>query len=184
MKKIKRVFLFAAVCCLGLLGQVFIPAQTSANYQNKEHVINNGGNPAPALISTNYQITLSSIGDSLSGTGMSSAGYQIDGGFEGAYPPPGEVLNLLFTGKTTFQWTTESSVGTYNVYRGNVANLASGYGSCFTQGLTVTNAIDAADPSPGQCFFYLITAENMITEEGTMGNNSSGAKRTNASPCS
>jgi hypothetical protein len=178
--KIKNVIFFIAVCCFG----IFAFAQTSTNYQNKEHIINNGGNPAPALTSTNYQITLSSIGDSLSGTGMSSSGYQINGGFDGSYPPPGEVLDLKFTSATAFQWDTEPSVGTYNVYRGNIANLASGYGTCFTQGLTTTNAIDAANPSSGQCFFYIVTAENMIAEEGTMGNSSSGTKRVNSSPCS
>ncbi|HNQ77293.1 MAG TPA: hypothetical protein PKJ37_00025 [Acidobacteriota bacterium] len=166
--------------CSFLMSAQAVFSQTSGNFQNKEHVINNGGNPAPALTSTNYQITLSSIGDGLSGTAMSSPGYQIDGGFEASYPPPGEVLDLMFSDNTTFAWDTELSVGTYNVYRGNITDLASGYGTCFTQGLTTVTAIDAETPSSGQCFFYLVTAENRIAEEGTMGNNSSGAKLDNA----
>jgi hypothetical protein len=59
---------------------------------------------APALTSTNFTITLSSIGDGLAATGVSSASYQMDGGFVPPYPPPGEVLDLQFASKTTFAW--------------------------------------------------------------------------------
>jgi hypothetical protein len=179
MKIFKCVILLVVMFTFGL----WVFGQTSANYQNKEHCVNSGGNPAPSLTSTNYQITLSSIGDGLSGTAMNSASYQVDGGIVSSYPPPGEVLNLLFTDKTHFVWDPEPSVGGYNVYRGNVANLSSNYGSCFTSGLTTTLAIDTEDPPSGQCYFYLITAENRIGEEGTMGKKSDGTPRLNASPC-
>jgi hypothetical protein len=159
------------------------PAQTSTNYQNQEHAVNAGGNPAPTLTSTNYSVTLSSIGDSLSGTGMSSSGYSMDGGFPAPYPPPGEVLNLQFTSKTTMSWNPEVSVGTYSVYRGLVSGLSSGCGTCLAQGLTSTQATDAEIPSAGQCFFYLITAENRLAEEGTMGKRSDGTPRVNTAPC-
>ncbi len=180
MTKNKLLIFILSTFCLALTAF----AQTSSNYQNKEHVINSGGDPAPTLASANYQITLSSIGDGLSLTAMSSSSYQVDGGFAGSYPPPGEVMNLMFSDKTNFYWDTEPSVGNYNVYRGNVAELTSGYGSCFAQGLTATTASDTEAPPAGQCYFYLVTAENMIAEEGTMGNNSSAEKRVNASPCS
>ncbi len=158
-------------------------AQTSTNYQNKEHVVNAGGNPAPALASTNFSITLSSIGDGLSGTGMSSADYQMDGGFVSPYPPPGEVLHLQFTSKTTFGWDPEASVGTYDAYSGLVSGLPASYGACLASGLTLTQATDATTPSAGQCFFYLVTAKNRIAEEGTMGHKSDGTPRANGSPC-
>jgi hypothetical protein len=174
---------------MSILGVAFLAlsmgalAQTSTSYQNKEHVINSGGNPAPVLASTNYRITLSSIGDGLSGSAMSSAGYQVDGGFVPPYPPPGEVLNLLFTGKTSFGWKPEASVGTYSVYRGFVSGLPAGYGTCLASGLAVTQATDATVPTAGQCFFYLVTAENLLAEEGTMGKKSDGTTRPNTAPC-
>jgi hypothetical protein len=180
MKKTNLVsVLIAAVLALPLAAF----AQTSPNYQNQEHVFNSGGNPTPALISTNFSITLSSIGESLSATGMSSAGYRLEGGFVPPYPPPGEVLNLLFTNKTSFGWNPETSVGTYNVYRGVVSTLPANYGTCLASGLTLTQTTDATIPSAGQCFFYLITAENRLTEEGTMGKNSAGTPHPNVAPC-
>jgi hypothetical protein len=159
------------------------PAQSSTNYQNQEHTVNSGGNPSPVLTSTNYSVTLSSIGDGLSGPGMSSTGYSMDGGFPAPYPPPGEVLDLQFASKASFGWDPEVSVGSYSVYRGLVSGLSSGYGTCLAQGLTSTQATDATTPSAGQCFFYLVTAENRIAEEGTLGNQSNGTPRPNTAPC-
>ena len=46
---------------------------------------------------------------------MSSSNYKIDSGFIASYPPPEEVLNLRFEGKTNFVWDPEKSVGVYNV---------------------------------------------------------------------
>jgi len=183
MKMMTRLITLTAAGSIGLLAPLGGMAQTSTNYQNREHAFNAGGNPAPALTSTNYQVTLSSIGDGVSGVGMSSAGYRMDGGFEGSYPPPGEVLNLRFTGKTTFGWNPEPSVGTYDIYRGLLSGLPSGYGTCFAQGLTTPQGSDAGVPSPGQGFFYLITARNRISEEGPMGNKSNGTPRANTAPC-
>jgi hypothetical protein len=183
MKILKPVFPLAAAGLLVLLAAVGAKAQTSTNYQNKEHVVNSGGNPAPTLTSTNYKVTLSSIGDGLLATSMSSSSYQMSGGFDEAYPPPGEVLNLRFTSKTDFGWNPEPSVGTYNVYRGLVSGLASGYGSCIQSNLTTPSTSDGTTPAAGQCFFYLVTAKNRLGEEGTLGKNSAGTPRPNASPC-
>lgn len=183
MRKAKPIALgmlsFLALCAVAR----GTSAQSSTNYQNQEHVVNSGGNPAPTLTSTNYSVTLSSIGDGLSGTGMSSIGYSMDGGFPAPYPPPSEVLNLQFTNKTSMGWNPELSVGTYSVYRGLVSGLSSGYGTCLAQGLTSTQATDTENPSAGQCFCYLVTAENRIAEEGTLGNQSNGTPRPNTAPC-
>jgi len=168
-----------------LLGKIApsLYAQTSPSYQNQEHMVNGGGNPAPALDSTNFKITLSSIGEGLSGTGMSSAGYQMSGGFEPLYPPPGEVLNLTFTSKSTLVWNPESSVGTYDVYRGLISSLPVSYGVCLASGLTLDQTTDATSPAAGQCFFYLVTAKNRLAEEGTMGKKSDGTPRPDTAPC-
>lgn len=175
------LFVLSAALALPPLGLL---AQTSPSYKNEGHVVNSGGNPAPTLTSTNYQVTLSSIGDGLTGTGMSSSGYTMDGGFVPDYPPPGEVLNLTFSDKTTLGWDPEASVGTYDVYRGTVAGLHGGsYGTCLAHGLTANQGTDTDVPIAGQCLTYLITAENRLYEEGTMGKDSSGATRPNTSPC-
>ena len=171
-----------SVLLLGLIVPSFF-AQTSATYQNKEHVINAGGNPAPAITSITYSISLSSIGDGLSATGMHSASYSMDGGFVPPYPPPGEVLNVRFTDKTNFVWNPEASVGTYDVYRGFVTGLPASYGTCLASGLTLDQATDASNPSAGQCFFYLVTAKNRLGEEGTMGKKSDGTPRPDMAPC-
>ena len=178
----KRVLLGIVAASLWVWSMATL-AQTSTNYQNKEHGINSGGTPAPGLASTNFTITLSSIGDGLSGAGMSSASYQMEGGFVPPYPPPGEVLNLRFTSATGFGWDPEASVGTYDVYTGLVSGLPSGYGTCLASGLAAPSATDATTPSSGQCFFYLATAKNRLAEEGTMGHKSDGAPRPNGSPC-
>jgi len=157
-------------------------SQSSSNYQNKEYVFNCGSNPAPVLSSSNYKITLSSICDGIFQTGLSSSNYKIDSGFIASFPPPEEVLNLRFTSKTNFLWDPEKSVGVYNVYRGNLSSLPSSYGTCF--GTVSTNsATDTSTPPTGQGYFYLVTAENRIGEEGTMGFQSNGTRRTNGSPC-
>ena len=185
MKRPIRRVVFVPLFCLGLTMTIGIRAQSSTNYQNREHVVNSGGNPAPTLTSTDYRITLSSIGDGLTATGMSSASYQLDGGFVPSYLPPDEVLNLLFSDATTLTWDPEPSVGDYDVYRGNVAELSGGgYGACLVSGVTATEAEDTSTPAPGQCFFYIVTARNRIVEEGTMGSNSSGTGRSNSTPCS
>ncbi len=164
-----------SVLLLGLLVPSLL-AQTSATYQNKEHVINAGGNPVPALTSTTYNISLSSIGDGLSATGMHSASYSMDGGFVPSYPPPGEVLNVRFTDKTTFVWNPEASVGTYDVYRGLVSGLSASYGTCLASGLTLDQAADATSPTAGQCFFYLVTAKNRLPKKARWGRSPTGRR--------
>ena len=163
-----------------LLFNVFafsLAAQTSTNYQNEEHALNSGGNPAPALTSSNYQVTLSSIGDGLTAPGLNSVNYRMEGGFDAAYPPPAEVLNLRFPAKTILTWIPEPSVGSYGLYRGALTDLPGSYGSRVQSGLTSPTATDTAVPGPGQGLFYLVTASNRLGEEGTKGNDSTGAPR-------
>jgi hypothetical protein len=159
-------------------------AQSSPNYTNSEHVANAGGNPAPDLTSSQYKITLSSIGDGLSSASMSSSSYQMTGGFDTGYLPPGEVKHLSFSDETTLTWDPEPSVGTYNLYRATLSDLRGGsYGTCLAQGLTTAGGTDATTPAAGECLFYLATAENRLAEEGTLGEDSTGATRPNTAPC-
>jgi hypothetical protein len=175
----KRIGVFLGV----VLWAVGSLAQSSASYQLTESVLNAGGNPSPVLTSTGYQVTLDAVGDPVSGANLSSASYSSDAGFAALFHPPGEVLDLRFTDSTHLAWDPEPSVGSYNLYRGLVSGLSGGYGACLSSGLTGESVVDASIPSAGQCFFYLVNAENRIAEEGTLGRTSSGAERANPGPC-
>src|SRR5262249_43080936 len=74
-------------------------AQTSASYKLTESVVNAGGDPRDASFaaSASYRIRLDAIGQSVAGAGFTSAGYHMNAGFAGDYPPPGEVLNVRWS---------------------------------------------------------------------------------------
>ena len=44
-----------------------------------------------------------------------------------------------------------------------------GYGQCEQQDLTTTSATDSAAVPLGDGYFYLVTARNRLSEEGTKG---------------
>jgi hypothetical protein len=93
----KKIIVFLLLFLSSLIpSQVF--AQESTNFKQKEHVFNEGGNPdgGAILTSTNFKITIDAIGEGLLGTLLSSTSFKMDSGFIPPYPPPGEVLNLLF----------------------------------------------------------------------------------------
>jgi hypothetical protein len=160
-------------------------AQESLSYKLNEYVFNAGGNPkdGSVLSSASYQVTLDSVGEGLVDIGMlggarGSGSYGMDGGFGSCYPPPGEVIGLGFTDNQTLEWDPERSVGVYHLYRDLMSNLMGlGYGTCEQQDLTAATATDS-DPVPVQDgFFYLVTAQNRLDEEGTKGYRSDGAER-------
>jgi len=152
------------------------PAQESASYQITDHAFNAGGDAV--LVSTSYQLTFVSIGDGTGGTGLSGGSYSVDGSFIAAYPPPSEVHGLLFADAQTLIWDSERSAGDYNLYRDALSNLAGlGYGFCEQQNLIGTTATDN-DPVPAEGgFFYLVTVDNRLGEEGTKGVDSSDSVR-------
>ena len=92
-------------------------------------------------------------------------------------------MNLHFAADgTTLLWDPEKSVGSYEVYRGDLTDLhAATYGACLHGGLAVNTGSDPAKPP--QLFFYLVTARNLLNEEGTKGYASSGVERPNPLPC-
>jgi PKD repeat protein len=104
--------------------------------------------------------------------------------------PPSEVSGpgappLVFAAdRTTLSWEDASGVGvaSYNLYKGDVAALSSGYGACFQPGLTNPTATDSSAPPAGEARFYLVTGEDASGLESTLGNRSDG-ERANASPC-
>ncbi|MCP3995155.1 MAG: hypothetical protein GY722_08830 [bacterium] len=164
-----------------LLLSGIVLAQTSTSYTLEEYTFNGGGAPAQGVqpASAGYSITIASIGDDVVATGMSGGSFQLDAGFDVAYPPPGEVATacgdlgeacLMFTDADTLNWPGERSAGVYNLYRDLHSSLLGlGFGQCEQQDLGGVTATDS-DPVPtGDGFFYLVTAENRLGEEGTKG---------------
>ena len=153
-------------------------AQTSTSYKQEEHTFNQGGHPEGGVVltSTSYKITLDAIGDSISGVALLSSSYKLDGGFPASYAAPGEVMSLLLAG-TGLSWDVEPSRGDYSVYRGLVSGLPGGYGTVFQTDITTESTNDAALPGAGEAYFYLITVDNRLAEEGTKGFDSSGTER-------
>jgi hypothetical protein len=162
-------------------------AQQSTSFTLEEHVLNAGGTPSQGaeVVSASFRLTVASIGDSVSATGLGSASFQLDSGFGVAYPPPGEVAAmcggagacLAFTDLQTLIWPTERSAGAYNLYRDDTSG---GYGVCEQQDLGATTATDLSAPSTDNAFYYLVTAENRLAEEGTKGFQSGAIERLGA----
>ncbi len=159
-----------------------VHAQSSTSFKLVESALNSGGTPVSAtgssLSSLNFQITLSSLGEGLIGPSLSSASFRVDSGFSQGLLPATETNGLIFAAKDTLVWDVNLSAGSYNLYRGLHSNLAGlGFGQCEQQGLTGSGTTDA-DPVPlGDAYFYLVTVENRLGEEGTKGSQSDGTKR-------
>ncbi len=160
-------------------------AQTSTSFTLEEHTLNSGGTPSQGvdLASTSFSITLASIGDGVVATGLASSSFGMEVGFDAAYPPPGEVAAtcgvgqpcLVFTDSETLTWPAERSAGVYNLYRDDTSD---GFGSCEEQDIAGTTTTDTATPTAA--FFYLVTVENRLDEEGTKGFQSNATERLGA----
>lgn len=174
----------------------FALGQSSASYNVSDHAFNEGGRPETGTIlaSASYRISLDAIGDGARGEGLGSASYRLDGSFVTGYSPPGEVIDLkLLPDHQTLEWSPEWSVGVYNVYRGlalpdpSWGGPTPGYGNGFDCDIDPwTNGETTQDtwvPSPGSGGYYLVTAENRLGEEGTMGSTGSGDERRPTTPC-
>ena len=170
----------------GLLLSGMALAQTSTSFTLEEYALNAGGTPSHGvdLTSATFSITLASIGDTVAATGLSSASFEADVGFDAAYPPPGEVAAtcgasgepcLVFTDSQTLTWPAEPSAGVYNLYRDDTSN---GFGDCEEQDIAGTTTTDTATPT--NAFFYLLTVENRLAEEGTKGFQSDSTERLGA----
>ena len=154
-------------------------AQQSASYRMDEHVLNLAGRPDDGVTASSgsYRITLDSFGEATVRTGLTSPSFRMDASFAGAYPPPGEVTGLRLVDHVTLTWNAERSVGTYAVYRDALGTLPGGYGVCWQEGLTDETTTDSSTPAAGTGWFYLVTADNRLREEGTKGRDSAGAER-------
>lgn len=155
-------------------------AQQSTNYKLNEHVLNAGGHPdnGAALTSTSFTISLDSIGDGIVARALSSPSFRMDAGFTNTYRPPSEVQGLLFDDAQSLRWDADPSAGMYNLYRATLGTLNMlTYGSCEQQALVQPSTVDTDPIAPGGGFFYLVTVENRLREEGTRGYRSNSAER-------
>ncbi|HET9301017.1 MAG TPA: hypothetical protein VFO11_13795 [Candidatus Polarisedimenticolaceae bacterium] len=173
----KRPILLAALASAGVA-----MAQSSADFEIKAQAFNAGGQPV-TVGSADFQIRLGSIGDSVAGVSLGSASFGVDSGFGLSFSPPGEVTGIRFTDPVTLAWNPEKSSGAYNLYRNLLSAIAPGFGACNQSNLPGETATDAVLPGAGTGFFYLVTAENVLAEEGTKGFQSSNVERVNAAPC-
>jgi hypothetical protein len=161
-------------------------AQESASFKLKEHTFNAGGSPQNGLdlASTSFRLTLSAIGDSVTPATLTSASFSVSGGLVGSYPPPGEVTSLRFTDSTTLIWDVEPSIGAYNLYQGTVTTpFDPNYGTCQPPEIITETTTFSATPAVGEALFVLLTAENLLDEEGTKGTDSGAVERPNPAPC-
>lgn len=176
---------FVFVLLAGLMAAPAL-AQQSPSYTLEEFVLNAGGHPKDGAIlaSASFHVRLDAVGDAIAGPGLSGPSLRVDGGFVGAYPPPGEVLGLRFIDSATLLWRPERSIGVYNLYRDLLSALSGGnYGTCRQYDLAAETAIETGAPPTGNGWFYLVTAENRLREEGTKGRSSAGTERSNPLPC-
>ena len=97
---------------------------------------------------------------------------------------PATTAPLVFTSRSDLFWEDRSvnHADSFNLYRGSVTGLPLGdSGSCLDT-IPTNLYTDLEEPAFGEGWFYLVTGSNDVGE-GTMGTNSFGQDRTNASPC-
>jgi hypothetical protein len=179
MRRLLVFLLLALALCPAAL------AAESASHKLNEYVFNAGGHPLGGSVSASAsrRITLDSVGEGVVGGVSSSASFKMDGGFVSAYPPPGEVTDLLFSNKITLVWDPDKSVGRYNLYRNLISTLPGEFGVCRPPQILTETTTDTDIPAVSTSYFYLVTAENRLDEEGTKGFQSNGAERGNPAPC-
>jgi len=101
---------------------------------------------------------------------------------EAGYQAASMVTDLAAT-PSGFTGTASPFVDTYNVYRGAIPGLSSSsYGACLQKANPAPGFSDAANPPPGQAFFYLVTGVHAGVE-GILGTDSAGRIRPNNAPC-
>ena len=161
-------------------------AQTSASYDMKAHVVNEGGHPLQGAIlsSGSFRMGLDSVGTGrlrpdhdqrvLFDGGRIRRALPRSGRGHGRQAPRGPphprlergagrgALQRLPRPGPDASWTLRRVLG--------------GAGPA-------TTVTDDASPGTGAGFFYLVTADNTLDEEGTKGFTSAGAQRANLAPC-
>jgi hypothetical protein len=173
---------------LGVLAALATPAlaQSSASFQLAESVLNAGGRPSQgaSVSSPSFHVTLDAIGDAALGSGLASSSFRMSGGFAAPHRPAGEVQGLTaLADKQSFQWNWEPASTAFDVYRDPLSVLPTSFGACQAGRVGTNSWSDSGIPAAGVGWFYLVTGENPLGEEGTLGAESSGSERPNTAPC-
>jgi len=177
----RRSFAVGISFALWAASAVPAAAQESSSYRIRESTFNVAGHPddgvAPA--SASYRITLGSLGEPVAVVGLAGATLSGEGGFVGAFAPPGEVRGLRFADAVTLVWQADPAAGDYAVYQGIVTRpFDPAFGACLAVPTPGATATVPGVGAPGAALFYLVTARNRLGEEGPKG-----AGRANPAPC-
>ena len=99
---------------------------------------------------------------------------------------PDEVSSLALepnAGTTRLAWSAAARSDSYEVVRGDLGSLASGYGGCVATGLSASPWDDAAIPLEGAGFGYLVRGRDTgCGGAGSLGTTSGGAARSVVCP--
>lgn len=99
---------------------------------------------------------------------------------------PGEVQDLRFADRERLVWAIEPDAASYHLYRTDAALLSYSHFATCRDDLDPSRideqAIDSERPDPGKAFAYLVTAEDGLGREGTLGY-ATAAERSNFAPC-
>ena len=180
---------------LGVLIAVWAPvsspswAQESTSFQVREHRFSGAGASADEadLASSSYLTRPLGAGGAGGLEVLESTSFTISAGSEDAYLPPGEISELAFLTPDSLLWNPEPSAGLYHLYRGQVSDLtAAGTGICHEANLTSPSITETDMPGAGTAYFYLVTVENRLGQEGTKGSSLVAgvpSLRANSVPC-
>ena len=102
--------------------------------------------------------------------------------FDATQGVPDEVTTLAIEGDT-LSWTAAARSDGYEVIRGDVAALASGYGTCVASEVADAEYLDATLPAPDGGFAYLVRGvDTGCGGDGPLGDDSFGTPRSAACP--
>lgn len=95
---------------------------------------------------------------------------------------PGEVavlsVNATGAGAAELSWTAAIRADTYDISRGTIAGLSTGYGSCLETGWSALTLVDPDVPAEGEGFQYLVRGvDSGCGGAGPAGFDSSGTPR-------
>jgi aminopeptidase N len=96
---------------------------------------------------------------------------------------PGEVDLLTLAAGTTLSWTAAARADAYDLSRGSIGEIASGYGACLEALIPGLTYVDIDEPAAGDGFFYLVRGNDTACGGGgPTGFDSAGTPRPPACP--
>jgi len=98
---------------------------------------------------------------------------------------PPEILQLVWSDKSSLTWTADAAAATYTLYRGAADDLPALLTPSLDSCVAATTASSSAsgltdDPSPGELFWFLVVGSNG-TGSGQAGSASSGPRTLDSS---